>query len=189
MSGPVGVRNRQFRQRRNQPQPPLPPKLVVLKSDFAGQDREPGLSSKGSNYVMAVVGDDGKLNPSTAERVLRILIADEREWMRRRIIEVVHRTLPAAAVIDTSDGSQAYRAYEHGGCHLLLTNHQMPGMDGLTLIRQVRRRSATLPVWMIANEPEAERDALVAGATGFLRNETVTTDLPALLRQHLEQAG
>ncbi len=129
------------------------------------------------------------MNPLAAERVFRILLADEREWMRRMVIEVIHRTLPAATIIETNDGAQAYRAYEHGGCHLLLTNHNMPGMDGLTLIRQVRRRTATLPIWMIANEPEAERDALVAGATGFLRNETITTNLPSLLRQHLEQPG
>ena len=129
------------------------------------------------------------MNPLAAERVLRILLADEREWIRRMVIGVIHQTLPAATVIETNDGSQACRAYEHGGCHLLLTNHNMPGMDGLTLIRQVRRRAATLPIWMIAEGPEAERDALVAGATGSLRNETVTSDLPSLLRQHLGQPG
>ena len=124
--------------------------------------------------------------PAT-ESVPRIIVADEREWIRRLVVKVISQTLPHAAVIETRDGSQAYRACQHGGCHLLLTNHNMPGMDGLSLIRQARRHATRLPIWIIANEPEIERAALAAGATGSLRNEAITTDLPVLLRQHLAQ--
>lgn len=124
--------------------------------------------------------------PAT-ETVPRIIVADECEQIRRLVVEVIIQTLPNAAVIETRDGSQAYRACQHGGCHLLLTNHQMPGMDGLTLIRQVRRHATRLPIWIIADESEVERAALAAGATGSLRNEAVMTDLPALLRQHMAQ--
>lgn len=97
----------------------------------------------------------------------------------------INQTLPAAAVIEARDGSQAYRACQHGGCHLLLTNHHMPGMDGQTLIRQVRRHTTSLPIWIIVNESEVGRAALTAGATGSLREEAITTDLTALLRQHV----
>ena len=124
--------------------------------------------------------------PAT-ETVPRIIVADDREQIRRLVVEVITQTLPNAAVIETRDGSQAYRACQHGGCHLLLTNHNMPGMDGLTLIRQVRRHTMSLPIWIFANESEIERVALAAGATGFLRNEAITTDLSALLRQHVAQ--
>ena len=129
------------------------------------------------------------MNLPASGPIPRILVADEREWIRRLLVQVINQTLPAAAVIQTRDGAQAYRAYQYGGCHLLLTNHNMPGMDGLTLIRQVRRHAATLPIWMVANEPEVDRAAQAAGATGSLRQEDIATRLPALLQQHVGQQG
>ena len=114
----------------------------------------------------------------------RIIIADDHEWIRQILVQVVHQTLPAAIVVETKDGVEAFRAYQNGPCDFLVSNHCMPNMDGMTLIRNVRKKEPDLPVLMVSSNSDAKEDALAAGANWFLPKEQIMEFMPQLLLGH-----
>ena len=116
---------------------------------------------------------------------LRIIVADDHEWIRTILVNVVTDTLPAAEVIAVEDGLQALEAFQQGGASFLVSNHSMPRMDGAALVSKVREQAADLPIVMVSAQPEAEIDALEAGANWFLRKEQIMEHLPRLLHQHV----
>ena len=121
---------------------------------------------------------------SASENTLRIIVADDHEWIRDILVEVVRQTLPSAEMIAVEDGLYALQAFEAKGCHFLISNHQMPRMDGMGLIRAVRRVSPQLPILMVSVKPEAKTDAMEAGANWFLTKDQIMDQLPPLLLRH-----
>lgn len=115
----------------------------------------------------------------------RVIVADDHEWILNILTQVVHDTLPSAKVVSVEDGEQALAAYHEGGCQFLVTNHQMPHMDGTTLIRQMRVEAPKLPILMVSVRPEAKSEALSAGADWFLTKEQIMEYLPPLLLEHV----
>jgi CheY-like chemotaxis protein len=74
--------------------------------------------------------------------------------------------------------------------NLIMLDMMMPGMDGLTLLRQLRSQPATAatPVIMVSANPESrEREtALAAGANSFLEKPFSAKELRAVLRIFIE---
>jgi DNA-binding NtrC family response regulator len=68
------------------------------------------------------------------------------------------------------DGRAAVGRLRAGQYDLLITDLRMPGMDGLTLIREARQLAPTLPVVIItAYSTEASAiDAINLGVSGYL---------------------
>ena len=122
---------------------------------------------------------------SQSPNALRIIIAYDHDLIRQILVKVVRETLPASTVVETADGLQAFEAYKNCDCHFLVSNHCMPNMDGMTLIRHVRKKAPELPILMVSVKPEAETDAFAAGANWFLRKDSIFDQMSALLRQHV----
>ena len=120
----------------------------------------------------------------SSSRFARILVADDHEWIREVVVAIVRQTLPAAEITQVEDGAKALRSYQRTGCDFLVTNHLMPEMDGMTLIRHVREQSPGLPILMVSVKPEAEVDAMSAGANWFLAKVDLMEHLPGLLLRH-----
>ena len=123
----------------------------------------------------------------TMPRLLRIIVADDHEWILQILIDVVRQTLPTAVIIATADGVQALSAYQNGGCDFLISNHSMPRMDGSGLVRAVREDAPTLPILMVSVRPEAKVDAMTAGANWFLLKEHIMERMPPLLLRYAGQ--
>src|SRR5688572_1892501 len=73
--------------------------------------------------------------------------------------------------VDTAaDGPTALECLENQAYDLLVTDLKMPGMDGLTVIRETRRKFRDLPVIVITGfSTEASAiEALNLGVTGYL---------------------
>ncbi|MEQ8861269.1 MAG: response regulator [Pseudomonadales bacterium] len=101
-----------------------------------------------------------------------ILVVDDSSSMR----EMVSYTLTTAghSVMAAADGAQALRIAEDGVDHfdLVITDINMPVMDGLTLIRELRglRRYSYRPILVLSTEssPETKSAGRSAGATGWI---------------------
>ena len=119
-----------------------------------------------------------------ATEPLRIIVADDHEWIRTILVEVVRQTLPTAEVVATGDGVHALAALRSGGCHFLVTNHSMPHMDGPALIRLARQEAPELPIAMVSTKLGDRSEALTAGANWFLTKEQITEHLPKLLLRY-----
>ncbi|HZQ78982.1 MAG TPA: response regulator [Acidimicrobiia bacterium] len=89
-----------------------------------------------------------------------------------------------------TDGAEALALIEEGGCDALLSDVQMPGLDGVALCRRLRRdpRFADLPVVLLTSlgSPAERREGLAAGADAYLVKDraglaTVLATLRSLL--------
>jgi excisionase family DNA binding protein len=117
----------------------------------------------------ALQGAAGSLaTESQLPRHARILVVDDEASIR----DLLSKTLALAEYdIDTApDGRTAVGRLRAGQYDLLITDLKMPGMDGLTLIREARQLSPTLPVVIItAYSTEASAiEAINLGVSGYL---------------------
>ena len=114
----------------------------------------------------------------------RIIVADDHEWIRQILVALIEQTLPQAEVVVTENGLEALRAFQTGGADFLVSNHLMPLMDGMELVRKVRTQRPDLPILMVSVKPEARKDAMAAGASWFLSKAQIPEQMPALLRRY-----
>ena len=99
----------------------------------------------------------------------RVLVVDDEASIR----DLLAKTLALAEYeVDTaSDASTALNRLREAEYDLLIADLRMPGMDGLTLIRQVKKIRAELPVIIITGfSSEASAiEAVNLGVAGYLR--------------------
>lgn len=106
-------------------------------------------------------------------RELKFLVVDDFSTMRR-IVRNLLKELGFSNIEEAEDGVQALHKLNNGngGFHFVVTDWNMPNMDGLELLQNIRA-SATLkhlPVLMITAEAKKENiiAAAQAGASGYI---------------------
>ncbi|WP_211112234.1 response regulator [Azospirillum soli] len=107
------------------------------------------------------------MEPSVKKKVLTV---DDSRTMR----DMVAFTLKGAGyeVVEAGDGQQALSVIAANKVDLVITDLNMPVMDGLTLIRRLRATPAhkTLPILMLTTEADEKKKAegRSVGATGWI---------------------
>ncbi len=100
----------------------------------------------------------------------RIMAVDDSKTMR----DLVAYTLSSAGfqVVSAEDGQQALSSLDRSPVDLIITDLNMPKMDGLSLIRSLRNdpKYRAVPILMLTTEGDAQKKAegRAAGATGWL---------------------
>lgn len=98
----------------------------------------------------------------------RVLVVDDEASIR----DLLSKTLALAEYdVDTaSDGASALDRMRAFAYDLLIADLKMPGMDGLTLIRQAKKLKADLPVIIITgfSTESSAIDAVNLGVAGYL---------------------
>jgi CheY-like chemotaxis protein len=110
-----------------------------------------------------------------------VIIADDDTAIRSLIARVVVRTYPLVMISAVSDGLDALLRYQQVGADLVITNHQMPVLSGLSLTERLRVLSATLPIIMVSAHPSVESRARAVGVTHFLVKPFLIPELIHLL--------
>ncbi|MBN4079201.1 chemotaxis response regulator CheY [Beggiatoa alba] len=102
---------------------------------------------------------------------VKILIVDDFSTMRR-IIKNLLRDLGYTNTLEADDGLTALPILKGGGIEFLVTDWNMPGMQGIDLLREVRADAslASLPVLMVTAEQKREQivEAAEAGVNGYI---------------------
>lgn len=103
--------------------------------------------------------------------VKRVLVVDDSSTIRtivRASVEV-HAPKGTVEVIEAGSVEQALVELDRG-VSLVLLDWNMPKVDGLSLLAQVRRRDSALPIVMITALADAahEASARAAGATDYV---------------------
>jgi CheY-like chemotaxis protein len=99
------------------------------------------------------------------------IIVDDEEDERillRRILSNCHGT---ARIFEASNGQEALKLFESHGADLMTIDHHVPLLDGLSLVRYLRAQFVSIPLILVSNNPQIEREAPAAGATHFLHKE------------------
>lgn len=107
-------------------------------------------------------------------RDLRALIVDDSSVMRKIVERCLRATgLNFSDVLEAGSGVEALEVLRGEKVDLIVSDIQMPHMDGLEFLRQVKaaKLAPGVPVVMIATESSSDdvMRAVEAGATGYIR--------------------
>ncbi|WP_026289805.1 response regulator [Thioalkalivibrio sulfidiphilus] len=100
----------------------------------------------------------------------KILAVDDSTSLR----QMVAFTLKQAGheVVEASDGRDALQKAKGGRVDLVLSDVNMPGMDGISLVKELRTLPSYkfTPILMLTTEssPEKKQEGKAAGATGWI---------------------
>jgi two-component system response regulator FlrC len=97
-----------------------------------------------------------------------ILVVDDDPQMRSALKEAIQRIGYGADACE--NGQEAIGRISRTGYSLVVTDMKMPGMDGLSLLREIRRRSANQPVLVITGYGTVENavETMREGVTDYL---------------------
>lgn len=118
---------------------------------------------------------------------IRVLIVEDNEVFRRPL----QRTLEAAGceVVAVPSGEDALEVLDRSAFDLLLTDHRLPGMDGVQLITRIKAKHPAMAILvMTANGTmESGVEARRHGADDYLVKPFEMPDLLRALHRALEQ--
>lgn len=129
-------------------------------------------------------------NPNT-----KFLVVDDFSTMRR-IVRNLLKELGYANVDEAEDGAAGLAKLKSGGFDFVVSDWNMPNMDGLTMLQTIRSdpELAKLPVLMVTAEAKKENiiAAAQAGANGYIVKPFTAATLDEKLGkifEKLEKAG
>ncbi|HJN73686.1 MAG TPA: response regulator [Myxococcota bacterium] len=109
---------------------------------------------------------------------MKILIVDDSRTMRLILKRALRRAgYGRHPTIEASDGREALEVFESEAPGLILSDWNMPVMDGLEFCKAIRDSGSRVPFGFVTSEhtPEMRDRAKEAGAT-FLINKPFTPD-------------
>jgi two-component system chemotaxis response regulator CheY len=105
---------------------------------------------------------------------LNVLIVDDSAAIRKILVRVLAQTnLPIKEVHEASDGSEALKILEANEVSLVLSDINMPNIDGIELLTRIKATAKwkDLAVVMITTEGSQAKvlEAVQLGAKGYVR--------------------
>ncbi|CAA0279718.1 response regulator [Alteromonas sp. KUL154] len=117
---------------------------------------------------------------------MKILVVDDFSTMRR-IIKNLLKDLGFANIQEADDGSTALPMLQQGDFDFVVTDWNMPGMQGIDLLRAIRAddKLKHLPVLMVT--AEAKKEQIVAAAQAGVNGYVVKPFTAATLKEKLDK--
>ena len=114
----------------------------------------------------------------TEKRKVRVLLVDDEAHVRLYVKAVV-RSMGCEVVAEAGDGKRALELFEQHSPDLVLLDINMPVMDGLTALRELRKRSDKVAIVMLTSLASAEvvESSLAMGANYHLRKDLPVAEL------------
>ena len=114
----------------------------------------------------------------------RILLADDHAVLRSGLKMMLNAQPDLTIVGEATTGSEALSAVASLAPDLLLLDLTMPGADGLTVLREVRRTHPAVRVLILTMHEEEGylRSALEAGAAGYCPKSAADAELISAIR-------
>jgi DNA-binding response OmpR family regulator len=113
----------------------------------------------------------------------RVLLVDDSATMRSIIRKILTASRFRLEVSEAEEGVDALKQVRSGMFDLVILDYNMPGLNGIETLSEIKRESAQVAVVMITSTPDAEitRKAQVAGAAALLKKPFYPSDLDAVL--------
>jgi two-component system chemotaxis response regulator CheY len=110
----------------------------------------------------------------TATALIDVLIVDDSAAIRKILQRVLRQTdLPLGEIKEAGDGTEAIEILQTASFGLILSDINMPKMDGLQLLARIKEMPHVkdVPVIMITTEGGQGKvmEAVQLGATGYVR--------------------
>lgn len=123
---------------------------------------------------------------------MKILVVDDFSTMRR-IIKNLLKDLGFANIQEADDGNTALPMLQQGDFDFVVTDWNMPGMQGIDLLRAIRADANLkhIPVLMVTAEAKKEQivAAAQAGVNGYVIKPFTAATLKEKLAKIFERLG
>ncbi len=111
-----------------------------------------------------------------------VLIVDDSAAIRKILQRVLRQTeMPIGNILEAGDGVEALALLEQQQVGLILSDINMPNMDGLEMLGKVKSMEAykSVPVIMITTEGNQNKvmEAVSLGASGYVRKPFTTEQI------------
>ena len=127
-----------------------------------------------------------------ADKNMKFLIVDDFSTMRR-IVRNLLKELGFVNVDEAEDGAVALQKLKAGGFDFVISDWNMPNMDGLALLQSIRADDSlkNLPVLMVTAEAKKENivAAAQAGANGYVVKPFTAATLDEKLNKIFQNMG
>jgi len=120
------------------------------------------------------------------DKSMKIIVVDDFSTMRR-IIKNLLKDLGFSNIQEADDGSTALPMLQQGDFDFVVTDWNMPGMQGIDLLRAIRAddKLKHLPVLMVT--AEAKKEQIVAAAQAGVNGYVVKPFTAATLKEKLDK--
>lgn len=99
---------------------------------------------------------------------MRILICDDEIYVREETVETVKLAYPEADCFDTGDAEEALAYVKESYPDIALLDIEMPGMDGLTMAKQIKQISPDTNIIFVTAYSKYAVDAFSLYVSGYL---------------------
>lgn len=126
---------------------------------------------------------------SAATASIRVLLCDDHRVVTQGLRHLLEGVADITCVGEAANGIEALGLLDHLGAQVLITDLDMPEMDGLALASRARQKHPQLKVLVLSmhDEPAMVRRALEAGADGYLVKSAGRDEVVLAIRE--VQAG
>ncbi len=136
------------------------------------------------------LADDGVVAQRKTARKPRVLIVDDSPVIR----DIVGEVLSGAGieVLTAVDGKVALELVQTEELDLVVSDIEMPRMNGLELLQSIRKQTEVLPVVMLTtrSKPEHRREAALMGANAYIAKSEFHGDtLMEVVRRFVDVRG
>ncbi|MGA2469210.1 MAG: response regulator transcription factor [Solirubrobacteraceae bacterium] len=116
---------------------------------------------------------------------IRVVLADDHAFLRHSLRQLLDRETEFEVVAEAGDNSTALQQVCDHHPHVLVLDVDMPGSARLTAVRQIRSAApaTTIVVTTMTDEPRFAREAIAAGASGYVLKDSADQDLPEAVRR------
>ncbi|MBE0695556.1 MAG: response regulator transcription factor, partial [Anaerolineaceae bacterium] len=123
--------------------------------------------------------------------IIRLVVVDDHSLFRRGLVGLLEEMAGFQVVGQAGDGVQALPLIEQVQPDIVLLDLNMPNLDGIATLRELRARRNPVRVLMltISQNDTDLLDAIRAGADGYLLKNTEPEDLRNALQRVAEGQG
>lgn len=120
--------------------------------------------------------------------VPRILVVDDSLSELSSASGLIGRALPQAEVVQCADGQGALDANERRPADLIVSDLDVPDVNGLELLDELRAQGSSAPIVLITGQGDDEVtvQALLAGATSYIPKSALSSYLVGTVRSVLQ---
>jgi PAS domain S-box-containing protein len=123
--------------------------------------------------------------------MIRILVADDHEVVRRGICSIIANEPSLTVCCEAVDGRDAIEKAVELQPDLVIMDISMPNMNGLEATREIKRLLPKIEIVIVSQHETAEmvRQAFKAGARGYVTKSTISADLLAAITKATHHGG
>ncbi|MDH5784956.1 MAG: response regulator transcription factor [Chromatiales bacterium] len=110
---------------------------------------------------------------------MKILIVDDHAVVRQGIKQIISEMDGPLQVAEAGNGSDAIRMLREGQWDMVLLDINLPGKNGIEILKQIKAEWKKLPVLMLSmySEEQYAMRAIRSGASGYMTKETAPDEL------------